>query len=312
MVELARTISLEAKKEAWAKGLEIVVDLPDEPIFVVADPGRIDQVMTNLLNNAIRHTERGCVTLKLEPYEAETRTLRFSVHDTGPGIDPQKMPRLFEPFLRFGEINAKSDGTGLGLAVVKSVLDFLDGTVKPESRPGHGTTFSVCIPAELLPPEGGTVHDEGRVRTVLVVDDRPDVLEAISSVVLQLGFDCDTALSAATAANLLGAHRYDIALVDLDMPVKTGHDLAAETRRGKGPNRTTRLLSMSAANPPEGQLDSPFNGHLPKPITRLAIQRAIEQPGPAAPGSRSGAVASASGNRAACRSRALRTLHSRS
>jgi signal transduction histidine kinase len=281
VVELALSVAREVQKEAWAKGLEFVVDLPAEPIFVVADPGRIDQVITNLLSNAIRHTKEGSVTLELHPYDENTRSLRFSVTDTGPGIDPQRMPRLFEPFTRYGEMTQKSDGAGLGLAVVKTVLDFLGGKIEPHSLPGHGTTFNVCIPAEFLDGEA-TLQSGSQGHRVLVVDDRPEVLEAISSVVRQLGFDCDTALSAATAANLLGARTYDIALVDLEMPVKTGLDLASETRRGKGPNSRTRIVSMSAAGVPERGPDSPFDGHLTKPITMLAIQRAIEQPWPAA------------------------------
>jgi CheY-like chemotaxis protein len=115
-----------------------------------------------------------------------------------------------------------------------------------------------------------------------VVDDRKEVLEAIASVVKQLGFECDMALSVATAANLLGAHAYDIVFLDLDMPVKSGYDLAAETRRGDGPNRGSRIVSISAADVPDDRSGWPFDGHLTKPVTMQAIQRAIAQPAPAA------------------------------
>ena len=91
----------------------------------------------------------------------------------------------------------------------------------------------------------------------------------------QLGFECDTALSVATAANLLGARRYDIVFLDLDMPIKTGFDLAAETRRSDGPNRRSRIVSISAADVPDERRGWPFDGHLTKPITMHAIQRAL-------------------------------------
>jgi len=86
----------------------------------------------------------------------------------------------------------------------------------------------------------------------------------------------------ATAANLLGTHAYGVVFLDLDMPIKSGFDLASETRRGDGPNARSRIVSISAADVPDERRGWPFDGHLTKPITMLAIQRAIAQPTPAA------------------------------
>ena len=273
--ELAETVAQEVHKEALAKGLELRVETPNEPVFVVADPARIDQVLTNLLTNAVRHTRDGRVTLRLHAYDTTQKSLVFEVCDTGPGIDKDRIPTLFDPYTRFGEITGKGEGAGLGLAIVRSVLRFLGGRVKVSSEPGQGTVFAVTIPAELLDGERPSDRHQKRI---LVVDDRSEVLEAIGSVVHQLGFQCDTALSVATAANLLGAHRYDIAFLDLDMPIKSGFDLASETRRGDGPNSRTRIVSISAADVPDDRRGWPFDGHLTKPITMLAIQRTIDQP----------------------------------
>lgn len=277
--ELAITIAREVGREAAAKGLDLVVDTPDEPIFVVADPARVDQVLTNLLTNATRHTKAGTVTLRLHEYDRATNSLRFEVSDTGPGIDRDRIPTLFDPYTRFGEITSKGDGAGLGLAIVQSVLQFLGGTVTVASERGTGTVFDVTIPAEFIDGDQSGVEI---VRRVLVVDDRKEVLDAIGSVVRQLGFRCDTALSVATAANLLGTHAYGVVFLDLDMPIKSGFDLASETRRGDGPNARSRIVSISAADVPDERRGWPFDGHLPKPITMLAIQRAIAQPTPAA------------------------------
>ena len=275
--ELIMSVAREVQNEAWSKGLALVVKTPEDAIFIVADAGRIDQVLTNLLTNAIRHTKRGSVTLTLHPYDDDTRALRFVVTDTGPGVSKERIPTLFEPFARFGEMANSGDGVGLGLAVVRTVVDFLGGTIRVESEPGRGTTFVVDIPAERL--HDGPMADTGPLgHRVLVVDDRQEVLEAISSVVSQLGYVCDTAPSAAIAANLLGARPYGTVFIDLDMPIKSGFDLASETRRGSGPNVRSRLLSMSAADSPQKGPDWPFNGHLTKPITRAALQRAIDPP----------------------------------
>jgi CheY-like chemotaxis protein len=274
--ELAMTVAQEVRREATAKGLELVVLAPDDPIFVVADPARIDQVLTNLLTNATRHSRRGTVTLKLHPYDTGTSSLHFEVIDTGPGIETDRIPTLFDPYTRFGEMTRKGEGAGLGLAIVRSVLQFLGGTVKVVSERGQGTVFDVRIPAELLDGEHSPA-DIAFVERVLVVDDRKEVLEAIGSVIRQLGFSCDTALTVSSAANLLGAHAYDVVFLDLDMPIKSGFDVASETRRGGGPNVRSRIVSMSAADVPDERRGWPFDGHLTKPITMQAIQRAIAQ-----------------------------------
>ena len=92
--ELVMSVAREVQNEAWAKGLALVVKTPEDAIFIVADAGRIDQVLTNLLTNAIRHTKRGSVTLTLHPYDDDKRALRFVVTDTGPGVSADRS-RLF-------------------------------------------------------------------------------------------------------------------------------------------------------------------------------------------------------------------------
>jgi CheY-like chemotaxis protein len=279
--ELMESVAREVRPEAELKGLELIVELPPEPTFVVADPARIDQVLTNLLTNATRHTQQGSIRLKLEPYDTEHRCLRFDVSDTGPGIREESLPTLFEPYTRFGELNGGGEGAGLGLAIVRSVLHFLGGTVDVHSTLDQGTTFGVKIPAE---PVSGAVGAETHAsrQQVLVVDDRQEVLEGLVGVIRQLGYECDTALSVGSAANLLGARPYGTVLLDMEMPVKRGRDVAIDVRRGDGPNKTSRIISISAADVPENQQGWPFDGHLTKPISMQAIQRVIAAPASAA------------------------------
>jgi CheY-like chemotaxis protein/anti-sigma regulatory factor (Ser/Thr protein kinase) len=271
--ELMLSVARDVRPEAEANGLRIVVEVPPEPIFAVADPARIDQVVTNLLTNAVRHTRQGEVRLKLHPFDTEHQYLRFEVADNGDGIPEERIPSLFEPYTRIGDINAV--GTGLGLSIVRSVLHFLDGKVSVESELGKGTTFSVAIPAELLAND--STPDEARHGRVLVVDDRPEVLEGIVGVVKQLGFECDTAASVGRAANLLGTRPYGTVFLDIEMPIKSGHDVAIDVRRADGPNKGSRIFSISAVDLPDSQRGWPFDGHLTKPITKQAIRRVIGQ-----------------------------------
>jgi CheY-like chemotaxis protein len=277
--ELMLSVAREVRPEAENNGLQVVVEVPPEPIFVVADPTRIDQVVTNLLTNAARHTRQGQVRLKLHPYDLEQGCLRFEVSDNGPGIPGERIPSLFEPYTRIGEINAI--GTGLGLSIVSSVLHFLDGKITVDSELGRGTTFKVMIPAELvaIDSEPSALAEHGRV---LVVDDRPEVLEGIVGVVQQLGFECDTAESVGRAANLLGSRPYGTVFLDLQMPTKSGRDVAIDVRRADGPNKDAKICSISAADMPDSERGWPFDTHLTKPITKQAIRRVIGQRAPAA------------------------------
>jgi CheY-like chemotaxis protein len=121
----------------------------------------------------------------------------------------------------------------------------------------------------------------GDQKSILVVDDRADVLEALCMVAGELGYACHKAASAGAAANQLAARKYDLVLIDLDMPVKRGDELASETRRGAGPDASSRLLAMSASEMAGEGGAWPFDGFLQKPIDRLALRKAIELRRPA-------------------------------
>lgn len=277
---LVEGVALAARQAAREKGLELLVELPPEVVFVVADGARIDQVLTNLVVNSVRYTHAGRVCFTLHPYNTTTKSLHFTVSDTGPGIPPALLPSLLEPDKLVAGGARKGEGSGIGLAVVRTLVDHLGGTVTVASREGHGTTFEVHIPAELIDPEassGGENPDAGRV---LIVDDRDDVLTGLISVINELGYECDRASTAAVAANLLAARRYDAVLLDIQMPIKSGAELAAETRRGNGPNRETRLLGMSAAEVTAQYADGPFDACLTKPIDRNALVSALREEWP--------------------------------
>ena len=246
----------------------------------MADGARIDQVLTNLVSNSVRYTSSGRVCLTLHPYETPAARLHFTVADTGPGIPAELLPTLLEPDKLVAGSARRGEGSGIGLAVVRTLVDLLGGTVSVSSQENKGTAFDVYIPAEAIDAEAPSADASGEVGRVLIVDDRDDVLTALTSVANGLGFECDRAASAPLAANLLAARRYDAVLIDIQMPGKSGADLAAETRARAGPNRKTRLLGMSAAEGTACSPDGPFDACLVKPIDRNALASALREEWP--------------------------------
>ncbi|MGZ8771130.1 MAG: sensor histidine kinase, partial [Aeromicrobium sp.] len=187
---LVESVAASAADLADDKKLELIVDVPLAATFVVADGARIDQILTNLVINSIRYTESGQVRLALAPYDPTARLLRFTVSDTGPGIPEAMLPILLTPDRVVTGSERRGEGSGIGLAIVRTLVDHLGGQVEVRSQVGKGTTFTVTIPAE--PVERHDHDDEARDATtgrVLIVDDRDDVLDALASVLDELGFE---------------------------------------------------------------------------------------------------------------------------
>jgi signal transduction histidine kinase/CheY-like chemotaxis protein len=274
---LVESVAASAADLASDKKLELVVDVPPAATFVVADGARIDQILTNLVINSIRYTEAGQVRLALASYDAAARLLRFTVSDTGPGIPAAMLPTLLTPDRVVTGNERRGEGSGIGLAIVRTLVDHLGGQVEVKSQLGKGTTFTVAIPAEPVDSDDDEARDT-RTGRVLIVDDRDDVLDALASVLDELGFECDRATSAAVAANLLASRPYDAALLDIEMPFKGGAELADETRRGKGPNASTRFIGMSAGEVSDA-VTLRFDACLAKPIDHGALRRALLGPG---------------------------------
>ncbi len=232
---LVEALAESARELAEEKGLALSVHLPDEAVFVVADGARIDQILTNLVINSIRYTERGRVSVTLGAYDPVLRRLHFVVADTGPGIPEDRIPTLFAPDRARASAERRGEGSGMGLAIVRTLMTQLGGTVEVSSRLGRGTTFTLDIPAEPVVENDEPRETEPGAGRVLVVDDREDVLEALVSVVDELGYECDRARTAAIASNLAGSRRYDVILLDLQMPVKGGSWPRRSTRQRPEP-----------------------------------------------------------------------------
>ncbi|MBE0546159.1 MAG: response regulator [Rubrivivax sp.] len=301
--ELVQDVCAGLEDAAVAKGLAFQVEFPPSPVTLSADPIRIAQVLRNLVENAVRYTSTGHVQVRVEPFVSLASTaggaalapdfrgaeapdassvegmLRFVVHDSGPGLPPQASERLKSAAVPFA---SSSDGTGIGLFVIRDVLQQLGGRLEVQSRDasnaeGQGTTFTVSIPVRRV--QDDSAHgdrDEPRGSlNVLVVDDLSDVRDSLSDVTRRLGHACSAVGSAAEARPLLDGKHFDAVLIDLEMPDTDGLALATEIRQRGGPNTSSMLILISAAeNQAAGQV-WPFDGFLQKPIDGLALGRLI-------------------------------------
>ncbi|HEX6911967.1 MAG TPA: ATP-binding protein, partial [Longimicrobium sp.] len=150
--ELVRETAALLQPLAQQKGLEFALSVPDGPLGMHTDPGKLRQILLNLLSNAIKFTEAGQVALSAQ---AEDGRVRVVVRDTGMGLAPEQLARVFEPFWQADHSRTRqAGGTGLGLSVTLRLAELLGGEVSAASVPGQGTTFTVALPRRMEPVRG--------------------------------------------------------------------------------------------------------------------------------------------------------------
>ncbi|MFI8615658.1 PAS domain S-box protein [Acidovorax sp. NPDC077693] len=241
--------------KAGAKGLELVCDVAcDVPPNLVGDSLRLGQILINFANNAIKFTDAGEISIAVRLLEAAGHRvmLRFEVRDTGIGLTPEQMGRLFQSFQQADTSTTRRyGGTGLGLAICKSLAELMGGEVGAESTFGKGSTFWVSLPLErgaparvLLPPP------DLRGRRVLVVDDNQTAATVLSDMLLAMGFEVDQAHSGLEALERLResmAQRrpFGLLLLDWHMPGMDGVELAGHIR-GLGMAEVPKMLMITA------------------------------------------------------------------
>ncbi len=250
-----------------AVAFDVVV--PGERIWADADATRITQVIGNLLHNASKFTpggERVALMLAANHGVAEVR-----VRDTGAGIDPALLPTIFDPFVQGERTLARTEGgLGLGLALVKGIIELHGGSVRVDSGgKGRGAEFVVRLPlaaaatqarsVALRPPQNGA-------RRVLVVDDNADAAESLAEIARMLGHDVDVANDAATALDKAQANPFDVVLCDIGLPGMSGYDVARALRASGGAKM--QLIAVSGYAQPEDvrrAVEAGFDAHVPKP-----------------------------------------------
>jgi signal transduction histidine kinase/CheY-like chemotaxis protein len=317
IAEALRPLALHAHR----KGLELICDIdPGVPAGVVGDPTRIQQVLTNLVGNALKFTERGHVLIGVKEdscTEGSTK-LHFTITDTGIGIPPEKLDAIFEPFRQAdGSTTRRFGGTGLGLTISATLVGLMGGRLWVESEPGAGSTFHFTVAldvdsasrapdapqANLVPPD----------LDVLIVDDNDVNRRILAGQVRRWGMTSTTVASGRAAIDALIAaaqndRPFELLLLDANMPEMDGFDVAAEVRRRPELAGVTIMLLTSSGdhNARERRAELRIAAFLTKPVypddLLAAIERAIgSQASPVArtaAKSKFGALALGAGSRA--------------
>jgi signal transduction histidine kinase len=242
--------------QAEAAGLkfELHVD-PDAPRWVMVDAGRLSQILFNLLSNAVKFTDSGHVRLEVAaaPDGPETVSLTFTVADTGPGIEPEVMPRLFDAFEQADpSISRRFGGTGLGLAISQRLATLMGGQITVSSELGQGSSFAFVLAADMsaavAEPDTAS-HEAVGVRTglrVLVAEDNPVNRKIVSAMLSPLEPAITFAENGAEAVEALSADVFDIVLMDIQMPVMDGVEATRRLRALDGPNARVPVIALTA------------------------------------------------------------------
>ncbi len=290
--EVRATLAVRAR----AKGLALICGAAgDLPTRLYGDPVRLRQILMNLAGNAIKFTERGEVVLHttLQRGEAEQATLRFSVRDTGIGIAPEQRSRLFEAFVQGdGSTTRKYGGTGLGLTISRQLVELMGGRVRVDSQLGRGSlfwfdlTFRRCqsehVPADRSVTRIGAraaVVEAGRYR-ILLAEDNP-VNQMIALRILQkAGYETHAVDNGRHALDAVAKGRYDLVLMDVQMPEMDGLEATEHIRRLEGACRRTPIVAMTAnamTGDREKCLTAGMDDYLSKPIQAQQLCQVVRR-----------------------------------
>jgi two-component system CheB/CheR fusion protein len=270
LAELTRRTADDHKSLFPARGVTLDVALPDAPVWIEGDATRLAQVIGNLLHNAAKFTSGGdSVRLSLEALDGHA-VLR--VRDTGVGIDAAMIPRLFQPFTQVdATIDRRLGGLGLGLALVKGLVESHGGTVTLSSEgTGHGTELLVRLPLVKEPALPEVVPTAPREACrVLVIEDNLDAAESLRLVLELEGHEVAVAHDGTLGVEQARAQRPDVILCDIGLPGMDGYAVATALRR-EPKLRNTFLVALTGYARPEDQrraADAGFDAHLTKPAT---------------------------------------------
>ena len=294
--DINNMIMFKAQDKGLVFNVEADPSLPDE---LSGDEVRVRQILTNLLNNAVKYTEKGSVILKLRGKKQNENTLILTivVWDTGIGIKPEDKEQLFNKFERLEmDRNSTVEGTGLGLAITHNLIELMGGNIEVESEYGKGSIFTVNIPQKIV--SGSTLGDlQTRLKdnapgnrpykesfrapdaTILIVDDTRINLTVAVNLLKNTKMKIDTATSGEEAVNMASKTRYDVIFMDQRMPGMNGTEAfhkIRETENGASKDVPVICLTADAViGAKERYLSEGFSDYLTKPIDNFALEKLL-------------------------------------
>lgn len=300
VAELATVVARAAESVGSVlqeRGHELTVSLTEEPIHLEADPTRLEQVLGNLLNNAIKYTDPGgeiALDVERNDHEAIVR-----VRDNGIGIEPEMHARIFEMFIQGGRHTDRSQGgLGIGLGLVKRLVELHGGTIKVHSRGlGAGSEFEVRLPILTATPHGPNPDLTERViaprpevkparRRVLVVDDNHDAANSLARVLVRLyGQEVQVAHDGPSALDTAQEFRPELILLDIGMPGMDGNEVTRRLRAQPDFEKTliVALTGWGQESDVKQSRQAGFDQHLVKPANPDAIRALLTDPRPSLP-----------------------------
>ncbi len=278
-------------------GFEVSVD-PEVPTVLYGDEVRIKQLIINLLNNAVKYTQKGHIELRVESKDIDEKTaeLTVSIADTGMGIKKEDIPFLFDAFKRVDEgKNRHIEGTGLGLSIVKQLIELMDGTITVNSVYGEGSTFTFVIKQTVTDHSKVgelNIHNQQTVKrsnyessflapevSILIVDDNEMNLEVEKRLLADTDMNIYTALSGQEALEMSLKTHFDAIFMDHLMPKMDGIECLDQLRnQAGGLNRTTPVIVLTANAGSENRdlyTRAGFDGYLIKPVSGEAMEQML-------------------------------------
>ncbi|MBI2205983.1 MAG: response regulator [Candidatus Rokubacteria bacterium] len=275
--------AVEAIRPA-AEARSIALRLALEPApTVMGDAARLQQVVSNLVSNAVKFTgEGGRVTIRLARV---AHGVAVSVSDTGEGIEPEFLPHVFDRFRQAqGSTTRRHGGLGLGLTIARHLVERHNGAIRAESAgAGRGATFIVELPAAAV--DAGLTSAEGRRGvapalsglSMLIVDDDADTRALTATMVEKAGATATTVGSVAEAHAALAAARFDAVIADIGMPTEDGFDLIRALRKNEATRTLPAIAFTAYASREDGRrvMQAGYDAHVPKPVEPHALVAAV-------------------------------------
>jgi CheY-like chemotaxis protein len=268
------------------KGIHLHCDLPDRVYYVEADPVRLQQVLWNLVKNAAKFTpERGDIYVGV--FALGDDRVRIQVRDTGMGIKPEILPRIFDAFEQGdASVTRQFGGMGLGLAISKALVDRHGGVIRAESSgPKAGSTFTVDLATVAFEQYAGAVpatrlesrDDKGNAALrVLIVEDHTDTALVLSKLLGAFGHKVKTAASAAAALALVKDEAFDVMVSDIGLPDATGYELMKEIKL-RYPIKGIAMSGYGMDEDLRKSREAGFSDHVVKPANVAELERSIRR-----------------------------------